>query len=326
MRILVTGGAGFIGSNYVHNLLKAPNQWSEVVVLDSLTYAGNLTNLDLVSRNPRLSFVHGDIRNEDLTRDLVRETNVVVHFAAESHVDRSIANPNEFVSTNVLGTNNLLRACLESKVEKFVHVSTDEVYGSINEGSWDEESPVSPNSPYSASKASSDMIALSYFRTFGLPVTVTRCSNNYGKFQFPEKLIPLAVTNLISGIPIPIYGDGANSRDWLDVRDHCHAIDLVVDHGRPGETYNIGGGAELSNLELALKLLAIFGLDDDYIRFVADRKGHDKRYSVSYQKIANECGYRPRHNFENSLEETVHWYKSNEDWWRPLKTAMDNKW
>ena len=325
MRILVTGGAGFIGSNYVRNLLKVTNQWSKVVVLDSLTYAGNLSNLDSVSQDPRFSFVHGDIRNEVILKDLVRDTNVVVHFAAESHVDRSIANPNEFVSTNVLGTNTLLRACLESNIEKFVHVSTDEVYGSINEGSWDEESPASPNSPYSASKAGSDMIALSYFRTFGLPVTVTRCSNNYGKYQYPEKLIPLAVTNLISGIPIPIYGEGTNSRDWLDVRDHCHAIDLVVGHGRPGQIYNIGGGEELSNLELIHKILSIFGLDDSFIRFVADRKGHDKRYSVSYQKIANECGYRPRHNFENSLEDTVNWYRSNEDWWQPLKMAMSNK-
>lgn len=325
MRILVTGGAGFIGSNYVQKLLSEPNEWSEVVVLDSLTYAGNLGNLASVVQNPRFRFVQGDIRDESLVAELIRDTQVVVHFAAESHVDRSIQNPNEFVSTNVLGTNNLLRVCLEIGIEKFIHVSTDEVYGSIEVGSWNEDSPVSPNSPYSASKASSDMIALSYFRTFGLPVVVTRCSNNYGRFQYPEKLIPLAVTNLIEGIAIPIYGDGSNSRDWLDVRDHCHAIDLVVSRGRLGETYNIGGGEELSNLQLVHKLLSIFGLGDTYINFVSDRKGHDKRYSVSYEKIAAECGYKPRHDFENSLEETVHWYRSNEDWWRPLKTALAGK-
>ena len=301
----------------MQKLLSEPNEWSEVVILDSLTYAGNLGNLASVVQNPRFRFVQGDIRDESLVAELIRDTQVVVHFAAESHVDRSIQNPNEFVSTNVLGTNNLLRVCLEIGIEKFIHISTDEVYGSIEVGSWNEDSPVSPNSPYSASKASSDMIALSYFRTFGLPVVVTRCSNNYGKFQYPEKLIPLAVTNLIEGIAIPIYGDGSNSRDWLDVRDHCQAIDLVVSKGRVGETYNIGGGEELSNLELVHKLLSIFGLDDTYINFVSDRKGHDKRYSVSYEKIASECGYKPRHSFENSLEETVYWYRSNEDWWRP---------
>jgi dTDP-glucose 4,6-dehydratase len=319
MRILVTGGAGFIGSNYVNSLLAVPNRWEEIIVLDALTYAGNLSNLEVVLDNPKVRFIKGDIRDAELVGSVMANIDIVVHFAAESHVDRSISNPNEFISTNVLGTNNLLNAALHSKILKFIHVSTDEVYGSIEVGSWDEQWPLSPNSPYSASKASSDLVALSYFSTYGLPVIVTRCSNNYGKYQFPEKLIPLAISNLIDGRTIPIYGDGLNSRDWLDVRDHCGAINLLVEGGKDGEIYNIGGGRELSNIELVKFLLDEFGVDETFIEFVEDRKGHDRRYSVSFEKLANACGYRPKHVFEESLKETVEWYRVNQAWWRPLK-------
>jgi dTDP-glucose 4,6-dehydratase len=217
----------------------------------------------------------------------------------------------------------LLNAALNSKVSKFIHVSTDEVYGSIDSGSWTENSPIAPNSPYSASKASSDLIALAYFKTFGLPVIVTRCSNNYGNFQFPEKLIPLAISNLIDGKKIPIYGDGKNSRDWLNVRDHCRALNLILEYGNVGNVYNIGGGKELSNLELANLLLTEFGLDESYIDFVEDRKGHDRRYSVSFEKAQTECRYEPKFQFENSLKETIDWYRSNENWWRPLKSRIN---
>ncbi len=317
---MVTGGAGFIGSNFVNNLVKTAGIWDEIIVLDLLTYAGNLSNLEETLGSPKLRFIKGDIRDAELVGNVMTQIDTVVHFAAESHVDRSISNPNEFISTNVLGTNTLLNAALHAEISRFIHVSTDEVYGSIDNGSWDEQWPLSPNSPYSASKASSDLVALSYHRTYGLPVVVTRCSNNYGKYQFPEKLIPLAITNLIDGKPVPIYGDGLNSRDWLDVRDHCAAITLVIENGKAGEVYNIGGGKELSNIEIAKMLIYEFGLDDSFIEYVEDRKGHDRRYSVSCDKLAIECGYQPKHVFEGSLKETVEWYRANEAWWRPLKT------
>lgn len=320
MKILVTGGAGFIGANFVNSLLSVTAPWQEIIVLDALTYAGNLANLKTALENPRVRFVKGDIRDAAIVSTLMSEVDTVVHFAAESHVDRSISNPNEFISTNVLGTNILLNAALRSDVSKFIHVSTDEVYGSIDSGSWTEDSPISPNSPYSASKAGSDLVALSYFRTYGLPVIVTRCSNNYGKYQFPEKLIPLAISNLIDAKPIPIYGDGLNSRDWLDVRDHCGAISLILEGGKTGEVYNIGGGRELSNIEMARLLLDEFGLDDSFIEYVEDRKGHDRRYSVSYKKLESECGYQPKYLFEESLRETIEWYRTNEAWWRPLRS------
>ena len=317
---MVTGGAGFIGSNFVNNLIKTEGAWDEIIVLDVLTYAGNLSSIELALRSPRVRFIKGDIRDAELVGNVMSQVDTVVHFAAESHVDRSISNPDEFISTNVLGTNTLLNAALHSKISRFIHVSTDEVYGSIDIGSWDEQWPLSPNSPYSASKASSDHIALSYHRTYGLPVIVTRCSNNYGKYQFPEKLIPLAITNLIDGKPVPIYGDGLNSRDWLDVRDHCEALTLVIANGKDGEVYNIGGGRELSNIERAKLLISEFGRDDSYIEFVVDRKGHDRRYSVSCNKLVTECGYQPKQVFEDSLKETVDWYRANEAWWRPLKS------
>ena len=321
MKILVTGGAGFIGSNYVNNLVSQENNWNEIIILDSLTYAGNLANLDQSLKDKRVKFIKGDIRNSQLVSEVMNNVNTVVHFAAESHVDRSIKNPEDFVSTNVLGTFVLLQAAYERKIEKFLHVSTDEVYGSISSGSWTETSLIDPNSPYSASKASSDLLALSYWRTYGLPVFISRCSNNFGPFQFPEKFIPLSITNLIDGIGIPLYGNGLNSRDWLHVLDHCDALNCILEKGIPGEIYNIGGGTELNNLELAKVILSTLGKNDSYIKFVPDRKGHDFRYSVNYEKIASNCGYKPSRTFEYSIVETTEWYSKNESWWRPLKST-----
>ncbi|WP_116051251.1 dTDP-glucose 4,6-dehydratase [Amycolatopsis palatopharyngis] len=322
MRVLVTGGAGFIGSHYVRQVLSG--QYStlseaDVVVLDKLTYAGSESNLAPVADSPRLRFVRGDICDAELTRELMRGVDLVVHFAAESHVDRSIAGSADFVITNVVGTQTLLQAALEAGVGKFVHVSTDEVYGSIDEGSWAEDRALEPNSPYSASKAGSDLLARSFHRTHGLPVCVTRCSNNYGPYQFPEKVIPLFVTNLLDGGQVPLYGDGLNVRDWLHVDDHCRGIQLVADGGRAGEVYNIGGGTELTNRELTERLLAAVGAGWDRVRPVEDRKGHDRRYSVDISKITAELGYRPQVDFDAGLADTVRWYSENRSWWEPLK-------
>ncbi|TWF77394.1 dTDP-glucose 4,6-dehydratase [Pseudonocardia hierapolitana] len=324
MRVLVTGGAGFIGSHYVRSLLAGAYPAyadADVVVLDLLTYAGTLTNLAPCAADPRLHFVRGDIRDVDVVAEVMTGTDVVVHFAAESHVDRSIAGAADFVSTNVVGTQVLLEAALECGVSRFVHVSTDEVYGSIDEGAWPETHPLEPNSPYSASKAASDLLARSYHRTHGLPVCITRCSNNYGPHQFPEKVIPLFVTNLLDGRKVPLYGDGLNVRDWLHVDDHCRGIQLVAEKGRDGEVYNIGGGTELTNKELTLRLLAAVGADESMIEPVADRKGHDRRYCVDWSKIADELGYAPRVSFERGLAETVRWYTEHRSWWEPLKNA-----
>jgi dTDP-glucose 4,6-dehydratase len=288
-------------------------------VLDLLTYAGTLSNLSPVLVSPRLRFVHGDIRSAGVVAGLMAGVDVVVHFAAESHVDRSIAGAAEFVTTNVVGTQVLLDAALAAGVTRFVHVSTDEVYGSIAEGSWTEEAPLAPNSPYSASKAGADLLARAYHRTHGLPVCVTRCSNNYGPYQFPEKVIPLFVTNLIDGEPVPLYGEGTNIRDWLHVDDHCRGIHLVLTGGRPGEVYNIGGGTELTNKELTGRLLEATGSDWDSVERVPDRLGHDLRYSVDIAKIRDELGYQPQVPFEKGLAETVDWYRDRRDWWEPLK-------
>jgi len=322
MRFLVTGGAGFIGSHYVRTLLG--DAWGlgkpdSVTVLDKLTYAGNPANLDPVRSDDRLHFIEGDILDRALVDSLMQDADVVVHFAAESHVDRSILGAADFVMTNVVGTQTLLDSALRIGVEKFVHVSTDEVYGSIEEGSWDEHQPLLPNSPYSASKASSDLLARAYARTHGLPVTITRCSNNYGPYQFPEKVIPLFVTNLIDGLDVPLYGEGTNVRDWLHVDDHCRGIHLVVEGGRPGEIYNIGGGTELTNKELTGLLLKATDTDWDRVQRVTDRLGHDLRYSVDIGKISAELGYQPEVPFEHGLAETVDWYKSHRAWWEPLK-------
>ena len=322
MRVLVTGGAGFIGSHYVRQACSGAYRslsGAEVVVLDKLTYAGNEANLTPVADNPRFRFVRGDICDGELVRKLMAGVDLVVHFAAESHVDRSILGSADFVLTNVLGTQTLLQAALEAGIGKFVHVSTDEVYGSIESGSWSEDHVLEPNSPYSASKASSDLIARSYQRTHGLPVCVTRCSNNYGPYQFPEKVIPLFVTNLLDGKKVPLYGDGLNVRDWLHVDDHCHGIQLVADSGRPGEIYHIGGGTELTNRQLTERLLAAVGAGWERVEPVTDRKGHDRRYSVDITKIRTELGYRPRVPFDEGLAATVDWYRDNRAWWEPLK-------
>ncbi|MFV8185551.1 dTDP-glucose 4,6-dehydratase [Streptomyces sp. AF1B] len=318
MNLLVTGAAGFIGSCYVRTLL-APGASDalRITVLDKLTYAGNLDNLDL--DDPRLEFVQGDIRDAELVDKLMADADQVVHFAAESHVDRSIAGATDFVLTNVVGTQTLLDAALRHGVGPFVHISTDEVYGSIESGSWPEEHPLAPNSPYSASKASSDLLALAYHRTHDLDVRVTRCSNNYGPHQYPEKVIPLFVTNLLDGKKVPLYGEGLNVRDWLHVEDHCQGIDLVRTKGRAGEVYNIGGGTELTNKELTGLLLEACGAGWDRVEYVEDRKGHDLRYSVDWSKARDELGYRPRHDFTTGLADTVDWYRAHRAWWEPLK-------
>jgi dTDP-glucose 4,6-dehydratase len=324
VRILVTGAAGFIGSNFVRRMLQGSYPAfadADVTVLDKLTYAGNIANLDPVADSPRYRFVEGDICDPALLAEVVPGHDAVVHFAAESHVDRSITGAADFVLTNVLGTQQLLQASLNADVDRFVHVSTDEVYGSISEGSWPEDWPLQPNSPYSASKAGSDLIARSYARTFGMDVRITRCSNNYGPYQFPEKVIPLFVTNLMDGLPVPLYGAGLNIRDWLHVDDHCNGIQLVLDAGRAGEVYNIGGGTELTNKELTFMILEAMGYGEEMVKRVEDRKGHDLRYSVDISKISAELGYTPAVPFAQGLAETIEWYQTNEDWWRPLKAS-----
>jgi dTDP-glucose 4,6-dehydratase len=325
MRILVTGGAGFIGSHYVRTMLTGgyPGfEDAEVTVFDKLTYAGNLANLAPVADNPRYRFVQGDICNPADLDAALPGHDVVVNFAAESHVDRSISGASEFVLTNVLGAQQVFEASLRHSVGRVVHVSTDEVYGSIDEGSWTEGHILEPNSPYSAAKAGSDLIARAYAKTYGLNISVTRCSNNYGPYHFPEKVIPLFITNLLDGQTVPLYGAGANVRDWLFVDDHCRGIQLVVEQGAPGEYYNIGGGRELSNKELTEKLLEATGRDWSYVENIVDPRGggHDLRYSVDYSKTA-ALGYAPRMTFEDGLALTVAWYRDNRAWWEPLKAT-----
>jgi dTDP-glucose 4,6-dehydratase len=315
VRIFVTGGAGFIGSAYVRAVLA--EEQADVTVLDILSYSGNRANLP--ASHPRLKFIQGDISDSSLLRELLPGHDAIVHFAAESHVDRSINGAIPFVTTNVLGTQILLDEARTAGIGRFVHVSTDEVYGSIDHGSWTETWPLQPNSPYAASKASSDMLALAAHRTHGMDVVVTRCSNNYGEYQFPEKVIPLFVTNLLDGEQVPLYGDGGNVRDWLHVSDHCRGIQLVLEKGRAGEVYHIGGGTELSNRELTEKLLEACGAGWDKVRLVTDRKGHDRRYSLDITKIGEELGYAPRVSLEDGLAATVAWYRENRAWWEPLK-------
>ena len=322
MKLFVTGGAGFIGSNFARMLLadRLPSlEGAEITVFDALTYSGTLTNLESVKDSPRFTFVHGDIRDDAAVKNALPGHDAIVHFAAESHVDRSVSNSRIFVDTNGLGTQTLLDAALELGITRFVHVSTDEVYGSIDEGSWDENEPLLPNSPYSASKAGSDLLVRSYHVTHGLNTSITRCSNNYGIHHFPEKVIPLFVTNLLDGKHVPLYGDGANVRDWLHVDDHCGGIAAVLIGGRPGEIYNIGGGTELSNRELTELLLDATGRDWSFVDKVADRKGHDRRYSVDIGKIHKELGYTPQVAFAEGLADVVQWYRDNRWWWEPLK-------
>ncbi|NUS11782.1 MAG: dTDP-glucose 4,6-dehydratase [Streptomyces sp.] len=326
MRILVTGGAGFIGSQFVRAALlgELPSgPGTRVTVLDNLTYSGNEANLAPVADHEGYTFVHGDIRDRSVVDDVMAGQDAVVHFAAESHVDRSITDASPFVTTNVLGTQVLLDAARRHGVGRFAHVSTDEVYGSITEGSWTEQWPLAPNSPYSASKASSDLMVLAYHRTHGMDVTVTRCSNNYGRYHFPEKMIPLFVTNLLDGRKVPLYGDGGNIRDWLHVSDHCRGIDMVLHRGRAGEVYNIGGGTEMTNRELTERLLAACGAGWDQVEHVEDRKGHDLRYSLSIDKIREELGYEPLTGFDAGLADTVAWYRDNRQWWEPLKEKAE---
>lgn len=323
MKLLVTGGAGFIGSNFVHYMLKRYSNY-EIVNLDALTYAGNLENLTEIEDNSKYLFVKGDIANTELVNRLFEKgINAVIHFAAESHVDKSIMEPDIFVRTNVLGTQVLLEAAKKYGVQKFVHVSTDEVYGTLGEtGLFTEETPLAPNSPYSASKAGSDLLVRAYHETFGLPVNITRCSNNYGPYQFPEKLIPLILTNALAEKPLPVYGDGLNIRDWLYVEDHCSAIDLVLHKGVNGEVYNIGGNNERTNIHIVQTILRELGKPESLIQYVKDRPGHDRRYGIDATKITTELGWKPVHNFETGINETISWYLDNQAW---LKRIQNQK-
>jgi dTDP-glucose 4,6-dehydratase len=318
MKLFVTGGAGFIGSNYVHHVLGSTDD--SVTVFDALTYAGNLDNLKGLEDDPRYRFVHGDICDRDAVLAAMDGHDAVVHFAAESHVDRSILDPDTFVRTNCSGTNIMCDVALKVGVERFLHISTDEVYGSIEEGSFTEEDRLGPRSPYSASKAGSDLIALAYQETYGLPVVVTRASNNFGPYQFPEKVIPLFVTNLFEGKKVPLYGDGLNIRDWCYVMDHCAGVDTVLRHGTIGEVYNIGAGNEITNRELTSRLLAACGVGDEMIEYVEDRLGHDRRYSVSTEKI-RALGWKPERELDEALDATVGWYRDNRWWWEPLRAG-----
>ena len=322
MKLFVTGGAGFIGSNFVRMALNGELPGLEdasITVFDALTYSGTLTNLTSVEDNPHFSFIQGDIRDAEAVEAALPGHDAIVHFAAESHVDRSVSDAGIFVETNVLGTQKLLEAANTHGISRFVHISTDEVYGSIDEGEWDEEEPLLPNSPYAASKAGSDLMVRAYHRTHGLDTVITRCSNNYGTHHFPEKVIPLFVTNLLDGLPVPLYGDGGNQRDWLHVDDHCRGIALVLQKGRSGEIYNIGGGTELSNRELTDLLLHATGRDESFVNYVDDRLGHDRRYCVNIGKISAELGYAPQVSFQDGLATVVQWYQENRAWWEPLK-------
>jgi len=319
MKILITGGAGFIGSNFILHMM---NSYPEVEIInfDILTYAGNLKNLKSVEKNPRYTFIKGDICEPEIVNAILKRhmVDTIVHFAAESHVDRSITKASEFVRTNILGTHNLLECARNHSIARFIHISTDEVYGSRLSGSFQEKDILSPSSPYSASKAGSDLLALSYFITYKLPVIITRCTNNFGPYQYPEKLIPLFVTNLIEGRKVPIYGSGKNVRDWIHVSDHCRAVDFLLKQGICGEIYNIGGGNEKTNIEITEKILTLLNKDESLIEYVTDRPGHDFRYSLDCSKL-QKMGWSPRYSFEDGLKETVEWYTRNEWWWRPLK-------
>lgn len=323
MRLLITGAAGFIGSNFVRMIAKGNLEGvSSVAVLDKLTYAGVKTNLDLAANLSRYQFNQGDICDPLIVTNLLEDVDAVVNFAAESHVDRSISGASDFVQTNIVGVQILLDAIkTATRKIRFLQVSTDEVYGSIETGSWTEEWPLQPNSPYSASKASGELLARSYNRTHGMDVVITRCSNNYGTHHFPEKLIPLFITNLIEGRKVPVYGTGENVRDWLHVDDHCRGIYSVLMNGRSGEVYNIGGGRELTNNEITSLILETMGADESSIEYVEDRKGHDLRYSVDWTKINRELGYEPQVKFEDGLRDTIQWYRDNEAWWKPLKNC-----
>lgn len=323
MKILITGGAGFIGSNFIHYIHnKYPTY--EIVNVDFLTYAGNLENLKSVEDSSRYAFIHGDISDCDSMKPVFTNHTFdrVINFAAESHVDRSISQPDCFVKANVVGTQTLLDLAKEYQVPKFIQVSTDEVYGSLGKsGYFTEETPLAPNSPYSASKAASDLLVYSYYKTYEMDVNITRCSNNYGPYQFPEKLIPLMITNVLEEKKLPVYGDGKNIRDWLHVKDHCSAIDLVMHQGVAGEIYNIGGNNERENLELIQKIVCTLEASSDLIEYIEDRPGHDRRYAIDAHKISTELGWKPVYTFDVGLEETIDWYLSNKEWWKRIKSG-----
>lgn len=321
MKLLVTGGAGFIGSNFIHHILEQHPQW-EVTNLDKLTYAGNLENLKDIENLSHYRFVKGDIADRELVDSLFsRGIDAVINFAAESHVDRSILDPSPFIDTNIKGTQVLLEGALKHRVEKFIHISTDEVYGSIEQGKFTELSRLCPSSPYAASKAAAEHLCLASFTTHHTPVVITRCSNNYGPYQFPEKLIPLAITNALENQWVPVYGDGLNVRDWIFVHDHCRALDTVLQKGKTGEIYNIGAQNEKTNLELIHHLLQLLNKPESLIRFVTDRPGHDRRYALDTTKITRELGWTPAYSFEEAIASTVNWYLKNEAWWRQIKTG-----
>jgi len=321
MKLLITGGAGFIGSNFIHYILKKYPDY-QVVNLDVLTYAGNLENLKDVENDARYRFVKGNITDMTAVEPLMEECDMVVHFAAESHVDRSIMDPNVFIETNIQGTYVLLEVARKYN-KRFHHISTDEVFGSLKPGdkAFNEETPYDPRSPYSASKAAADHLVRAYFYTYDLPITISNCSNNYGPYHFPEKLIPLAITNLLEGKPVPVYGDGRQVRDWLYVEDHCKAIDLIIHQGKVGETYCIGGKSERENIWIVKKLIEILGKDESAIEYVKDRPGHDRRYAIDYSKIERELGWRPETTLEAGLSKTVEWFRANETWWKAVKSG-----
>lgn len=319
--LLVTGGAGFIGSCFIRHILKKYSDY-KVINLDALTYCGNLSNLDDIKNNPNYEFIHGNICDKNLVREIIKNVDFVVNFAAESHVDNSIKNPEIFIQTNVQGTLNLLQACKEIGIEKYLQVSTDEVYGTLGkDGYFYETSPIQPNSPYSASKASADLMVRTYFETYKLPVLTTRCSNNYGPYQYPEKLIPFFISKLLKGEKVPVYGDGKNVRDWLYVYDHCEAIDTVLHKGKLGEVYNIGGHNEKTNLEITHLILKEMGKDETSIEYVEDRLGHDRRYAIANDKITSELGWKPSITFEEGIKLTINWYLNHPDWIK----AVENK-
>jgi dTDP-glucose 4,6-dehydratase len=328
MKILVTGGAGFIGSNFVLYWMKNYPK-DQIINLDSLTYAGNLENLRKIEKNPNYKFIHGDICDIDTVDQAMKDIDVVVHFAAESHVDRSILKPSDFINTNIVGTQILLDIALKHKIKRFHHISTDEVYGSLNlddKSKFTERTCYSPRSPYSASKAGSDHLVRAYYVTYGLPITITNCSNNFGPYQFPEKFISLTITNVLENKKVPVYGDGLYVRDWLYVADHCRAIDLVLNKGRAGETYLVGGmTSDISNLEVVKNILKIMGKPESFIEYVKDRPGHDRRYAIDWSKIKNELGWKPEHDFNEWLEKTVAWYKDQEKWWKDVKDGSYQK-
>jgi dTDP-glucose 4,6-dehydratase len=322
MKLLVTGGAGFIGSNFIRYILKKYPDY-QIINLDFLTYAGNLENLKEVEKNSNYKFVQGDICDKKLVDSLMLEIDTIVHFAAESHVDRSILDSHDFIQTNIIGTHTLLESAKNNGLKRLHHISTDEVFGSLelNWPSFTEKTPYDPRSPYSASKASSDHLVRAYFHTHNLPVTISNCSNNYGPYQFPEKFISLAITNLLENKKIPLYGNGLNVRDWLYVEDHCEALDLIINQGKIGETYCIGGQSEKTNLEIAQKILELMGKKNDQIEYVTDRPGHDKRYSIDFSKIKKQLDWQPKTNFEEGLQKTINWYKNNKSWWKNIKSG-----